>query len=208
MTLNIKLIGKEAERYFDVFDGYNCKIVEHYDDINEHDDIVFCLSYNKIIPEYKLKLPRFGVYVNHSTDLPMGRGWAPIQWSVLKGLNSITVTLFKAVSECDAGPWVYKDTFRIEPHDTIYSLLEKDYVTSKNLILKLLKCISINKLVFHEQAGNVSYWPPRRPEDSCLDTNKTLNELWNNIRICDNENYPAFFMINGHKVIIRYEVLP
>jgi methionyl-tRNA formyltransferase len=57
-----------------------------------------------IIPADILTRPCHEVWVNHSSDLLKARGWAPLQWSVLKGLPEITVTIFKAVAECDAGP--------------------------------------------------------------------------------------------------------
>ena len=33
-----------------------------------------------------------------------------------------------------------------------------------------------------------------------------LIDLWDNIRICDNEKYPAYFYIEGKKITLKYEV--
>jgi methionyl-tRNA formyltransferase len=41
------------------------------------------------------------------------------------------------------------------------------------------------------------------PKDSLLDWNKSLKELYNEIRACDSEEYPAYFIVDGQKVFIK-----
>ena len=43
----------------------------------------------------------------------------------------------------------------------------------------------------------------RTPEDSKLDSTKSLDELFNKIRACDSTRFPAFFLIEGEKVYIK-----
>src|SRR5579863_9147608 len=104
-SLQIALIGREAENYVIDFPGHTCRVIRSLQEISTQDDFVFCLSLTEIIPETLLKRPRHGVWVNHSSDLPCGRGWAPLQWSVLNKLSDVTVTLFKASSGVDDGPY-------------------------------------------------------------------------------------------------------
>ena len=49
------------------------------------------------------------------------------------------------------------------------------------------------------------YNKKRVPEDSLIDVNKPLIELYNKIRSCDQENYPAYFELEGKKVKVRLE---
>ena len=64
------------------------------------------------------------------------------------------------------------------------------------------KEISLNK-----QIGKASYQQKRNPTDSILKLSKdTLENLWEHIRLCDNEQFPAFFEIHGRKVVLKYQV--
>lgn len=190
------------------FEEHECHQLEHHEQIVSDFDVVFCTSYMRLIPQTYLDLPKHGVFINHSTDLPLGRGWAPIQWSVLKGLSEITVTVFKAIDdgECDTGPWAFKGKYDVEIFDTLPHLYEKDRKVSLKLFLKVIKALENNTLVAHDQIGKATFNPRRRPEDSELDSSKPLIELWNHIRVCCNDDYPAFFRINGHKVYLRSQV--
>ena len=204
--LNIKLMGKESRYFEGLFPDENEALIISHKDITPEDDFVFCLSYPKIILEPYISLPRVGVFVNHSSDLPKGRGWAPLQWSVLKQLDMITVTLFKAVTAMDAGDWCFKESYPVEIYDTIYTLYEKDREASKRLLQKAVSAYKTGTLVFHKQTGNPEYWPKRTPNDSQLDSQLSIGELWNHISICDNDAYPAFFRWENCIVFVRYIV--
>jgi methionyl-tRNA formyltransferase len=47
------------------------------------------------------------------------------------------------------------------------------------------------------------YTHKRTLKDSFIDWNEPLRELYNEIRACDPEDYPAFFFVDGRKVCIR-----
>jgi methionyl-tRNA formyltransferase len=206
MPFRIGLIGREASVYVDKFPDHNCRIVSDVSEIQSSDDLIFCVAHSRLIPSYALSRPRFGIWVNHSSDLPTGRGWAPLQWSVIKGLSRVTVTVFKATAECDAGPWAFKASFAIEPQDTIATLRQKDVAISVEMFQCLIQALSDGTLALHEQVGTPSYWRRRAPPDSELDPAQPLANLWDRIRVCDNIDYPAFFRVNGRKVVLRYEV--
>ncbi len=53
------------------------------------------------------------------------------------------------------------------------------------------------------QQGEASHDRRRRPSDSQLDSNQTLAEQFNLLRVVDNQRYPAFFQWCGR----RYELL-
>jgi methionyl-tRNA formyltransferase len=52
------------------------------------------------------------------------------------------------------------------------------------------------------QAGEPSVYPRRTPADSELCVDKTLREQFNLLRIGNNESWPSFFVLNGHKYIL------
>ena len=61
--------------------------------------------------------------------------------------------------------------------------------------------------ILRKQSGKGSYNKKKTPEHSELNTNKTLGELWDEIRVCDNEKYPAWFTILDKKIILKYYIL-
>lgn len=204
--MRIALIGREAEDYANDFPEHDCRVIDTPMDITPGDDLVFCLSLAQLIPAPVLSLPKYGCWVNHSTDLPQGRGWAPLQWSVLNGLSHVTVTLFKATPGMDDGPWAFKERFPIGKTDTIAELYRKDRETSLIAYRKLIDAIAAGKLELHEQTGTATYWRKRTPEDGRLDPSLTLAELWDHIRIADPVRYPAYFLMGDRKVFLRPEV--
>ena len=50
-----------------------------------------------------------------------------------------------------------------------------------------------------------THWPKRNPADSQLDVSKTLSELFDQIRVCDPDRYPAFFELRGHAFKLKIE---
>ena len=54
-----------------------------------------------------------------------------------------------------------------------------------------------------EQNGDATYFSRRYPKDSELDINESLKSQFNLLRVVDNENYPAFFVIHGTKYILK-----
>jgi hypothetical protein len=54
-----------------------------------------------------------------------------------------------------------------------------------------------------EQSGRGSYYPRRRPGDSKVDPDFSLRQVFLQLRVADNDNYPVFFELNGHKYELR-----
>lgn len=207
-VLKITLLGRQAREFADVFGSHAVRIARVHSDIRKDDDLVFCLSHDQIVPQRFLVRPRIGVFVVHSTDLPKGRGWAPLNWSILKGLHKVTVTLFHAQPRVDAGPWYFKTVFPIHPLDTITDLRRKDSAAVRKLLGRFMRALDRGSLSAQPQRGTPEYWPRRTPADSELDAGRPLTELWNQMRACDNADYPAFFRLHGRRIFLRYDVEP
>jgi methionyl-tRNA formyltransferase len=56
-----------------------------------------------------------------------------------------------------------------------------------------------------EQVGSESFYDKRSASDSVLDINKTISEQFNLLRTVNNEAFPAFFEIDGHRYILKIE---
>ena len=155
-------------------------------------DFCFCLSFSRIVSAEVRKQYRHTLVV-HESDLPDGRGWAPMTWQILEGKSRIPVTLIEAVDAVDAGPiylqeWITLDGTELNPE---WRLLQAQ--ATQDLCMQWVKAYPAIVDRARPQAGAGSIYARRRLADSRLDPAKTLAEQFNLLRVVDNESYPAFF---------------
>lgn len=162
-------------------------------------DVCFMLSCTKIVKKDFLDRNKHNIVV-HASDLPEGKGFTPMKWQILEGRNDIPLTLFEAVEACDAGPYYIKDFVHYEGFEMLSELQDK---MAKKIIEMCLHFIAhydtMRPIV---QEGDSTFYPRFKKEDDCLDVNKTLAEHFNHFRIADNERYPLYFEMEGHKYTI------
>lgn len=171
--------------------------------IGESFDIVFILSYHRIINEKNLLKNKHNIVI-HASDLPNGKGWAPMFWQVLEGKNNIIFSMFEASDGVDNGNIYMKEKL----HLTGYELNEELRYKQANFIIKM--CLNFYSQydtykIAIKQSGNESFYKKRTAKDSELNINKTIDEQFNLLRIVDNKNYPAFFYKNNKKYILKIE---
>ena len=165
-------------------------------------DVAFYLScYELIGPKY-LSLHKHNIVI-HESDLPSGKGWSPASWTILSGNNTLTLSLFEMSSRVDAGDIYFKDTVVLDGTEL------KDEWQTKIILKKIEMCQKFLKdYLFTKptpQSGPESFYPKRTPADCELDINKTIEQQFNLLRIVDNDNYPAFFVLNGIKYKLTIE---
>ena len=66
-------------------------------------DLIAVAAYGKILPEYLLRIPRFGCVNIHASLLPEYRGAAPVQRAILDGKSETGVTLMYMSKGLDTG---------------------------------------------------------------------------------------------------------
>lgn len=145
------------------------------------------------------------VLVLHASDLPKGRGWSPYIWDILSGRDEIIVSLIEAEDQIDIGKIWQKIHIAVPNNflvDEINNALFQGEVDLMSWAVEHYKTV-----IPVQQDENVqpTYWPRRTAQDSRLDTNKTLAEQFNLLRVCDPRRYPAFFELNGRKYKLTLE---
>lgn len=165
-------------------------------------DLAIFISCTKIISKDGL-LKNSSNIVCHPSDLPKGKGFSPIAWEILEGLNEITFTLFEANEGIDDGDFYFKEKVFLKGDELNDDLRKIQANTTFNLIYKYVSQFPKNKS--YPQNGNETFYTRRTAQDSELDLNKTINEQFNLLRIVDNDLYPAFFIKNGKKYKIKIE---
>jgi methionyl-tRNA formyltransferase len=181
----------------------NSKIFFDHQEIVNNFDVLFILSYHKIIEESFLKQNKHNIVI-HSSALPKGKGWAPMFWQILEGENQIPFTMFEASNGVDNGDIYMQKNLQLTGYELNEELREKQANFTIEMCLEFLE--NYDELqVPTPQTGEESFYQKRTSKDSELDIHKSIKEQFNLLRIVDNENYPAFFYRNGKKYILKIE---
>lgn len=167
-------------------------------------DLLFLVSCTEIITT-KLRNKYQAALVLHASDLPKGRGWSPHIWDLLSGSEELTVSLIEAEDSVDTGAIMAQRKVKIPMHalwDEINDALFEAEISLIDLAVKDFK--SLLPLA-QPSEGNASYYPKRLPEDSRVETDQSIASLFNKIRVCDPNRFPAFFELHGKKYKIILE---
>jgi methionyl-tRNA formyltransferase len=163
-------------------------------------DFAFLMGCTQILPEQYLKRNKINLVV-HESDLPRGRGWSPIAWQVIEGVNHIPVVLFEARRELDSGPIYLRDAIELDGTELLPEIRKKQGNATIRIILKFLE--QWPSIKPENQTGPAIYLSRRTTANDRLDLSKTLAENFDHLRIVDNERYPAWFEYRGQRYILK-----
>lgn len=176
---------------------HDVKLLHRHNEVVEG-DILVLLSCERIFKALHLNQHNLVV---HESLLPKGKGWSPMTWQVLEGKSVIPVTLFEAKESVDSGDIYDCINIQLDGTELIDELREKQAHATIKVVKEFV--ISYPNIKVRQQEGEESFYPKRRPQDSRLDSSKSIIEQINLLRVCDNERYPAYFEWNGQKFILK-----
>ena len=105
----------------------------------------------------------------------------------------------------DKGDIISQKKFEVTPFDTTKSVYRKAREIEPELLYNSIISIKKGTIKLKKQNDKNSseYSYIRTPKDSLIDQNKSLIDLYNSIRACDYNEYPAFFYVEGEKVLVK-----
>jgi len=206
--MKIAILTSPNQWFVEYAKGLNKKLKDSilfydYKDLISSYDIVFILGYHKIIEEQYLKLNKHNIVI-HESDLPKGKGWAPLFWQILEGKNKIVFSMFEASSGIDDGDIYMKKNLILNGKELNQELRAKQALLTIEMCLEFINNYEKYKLPIN-QSGNETFYKKRQAQDSQLDISKSIEEQFNLLRIVDNKDYPAFFYKNEKKYILKIE---
>jgi len=168
-------------------------------------DLLFLISCSEIIS--KADRAKFkNTLVIHASDLPSGRGWSPHIWEIIHGASQITLSLLEAEDKVDSGKIWKKVKIQI-PKTALYDEIN-EFIFEAELELMSFAVKNFGSIKPQEQSGNdVSFWPKRTPKDSEINSQQSISEQFDLIRVCDPDRFPAFFYKGGKKYILKVEAV-
>jgi methionyl-tRNA formyltransferase len=211
IPISIILLGKGLNKngwkpLQDFFTSKNlhCEMHSTHETILQKCTIGILLGYSCIIPASVLNMAKFGFVVFHSSDLPEGRGFAPIYNTITRNMN-LTQTLCFASEEVDSGNIIAKVRYALygdELEDEVR--LIDDHLTMCLMKDALYPLLSGQVTGSSQEHHDVSWWSRRRPEESKIDPNLQITKLFDHLRALP-ATAPAFFEHRGRKYFLHLE---
>ena len=180
--------------------GFYTKLFYKHENISTQYQVVFILSYFRIIPQNFLDKHQHNLVV-HESALPKGKGWAPLFWQILEGKNKIPIVLIEAAAQMDAGPIYIKDFIQFKGDELNSEIRHQQALKTIEICKRFL--IEYEQLTPKKQKGLSTFYKKRSPKDSILDINKSIKQQFNLLRIVDNTAFPAYFLYKGKRYIIQ-----
>ena len=157
-------------------------------------DVIFFPHWSYLV-EKKI-IDRFKCICFHAAPLPYGRGGSPLQNLITKNFKHMPIYALKMTKNIDAGDIYLKQNLSLKGdlNDIFNAMALK--------ILKMIKIILKKKIKPKKQSGNVLYFKRLKKSNSEITTEKSLNQIYDKIRMLDSDYYPrAFIKIGKFKVI-------
>lgn len=171
---------------------------------NHNFDVLISLGWPWLISNEIIHSVKYAVNV-HPTLLPKYRGFRSGAYILLNNEKESGVTVHMLTEKMDAGEIICQKSFPLSVFDTPKSLKRKTSMIECGVVVEAIEKIENDevKLISQNESEATEFNYVRTPKDSFIDWNKPLKDLYNEIRACDPENYPAFFYVNGEKVCIQ-----
>ena len=167
-------------------------------------ELLISVGFLFILPPEVLKIPRFSINV-HPTLLPKYRGKAAGYYIIRKGERETGVTVHHIDEEVDSGDIIFQERISLDKFDTMKSIMRKTDLVEADLLCRAVIHLKNNTAprIKQDESQATIFQQNRTPEDSMIDWNLPLRDLYNKIRACDSERFPAFFYVDGEKVCLQ-----
>lgn len=146
-------------------------------------ELIIVVAYGKILPEEILEFPKYGCINIHASLLPLLRGAAPIQWSIINGFAKTGVTSMQMDEGLDTGDMLIKGEIEIGENETAGELHDRLSALGADILEKTIDALLKGELAPEKQNHEeFTYAPMLSKELSPVDWNMSAAEIHNKIR--------------------------
>lgn len=170
-------------------------------------DLIVVAAYGKILPQWLLELPKYGVINVHASLLPKYRGASPIQAALLNGERETGVTIMKVIPELDAGDILSQRVVEIGQEDDAQTLHDKLAKVGAELLVETIpKFIRGEIEPRPQEASKATYCPKITKEMGRIDWERGAKEIFNMVRAFT--PWPGAFTYYKGKMVKLTKVRP
>ena len=165
--------------------------------------LIIPINYRKIIKDPS-NFSNFVIF--HSSDLPRGRGWAPIANTILTNQDMYTLTGFQPNTKIDDGKIVSKISMPMSKSYTA-TLLRKWDMELTMISVRIIADKMPNNLLSIEQVTNdATFYERRSPVLNEIFIDAPLSESLNLLRAAENQ-HPCYARIYGTTFKISLDLI-
>lgn len=146
------------------YDRINLKDIKSYF-LEAECELFFVAEYDAIIPVPE-DIPNFRAINTHSSLLPEGRSYYPIEIAMYKGLERTGVTIHKLANDLDAGDIIMQEAFPIFEEDSSIDIYNKCAKVQLEMVKKLMGSFESFWETAMPQNKKCKYW--KRPDEKEL----------------------------------------
>jgi len=141
-------------------------------------DLIVVTAYGRILPLSLLELAPMGCINVHGSLLPLYRGAAPIQWSVIKGDKEVGITVIRMNEGMDTGDMLLKESITPTPDETSGTLFNKLAQLGSETLLNAIKGLKDGTIAATQQDHSQATTAPMlKKSDGLIDWSKKAGEL-------------------------------
>ncbi len=145
------------------------------------------------IPHWSYIIPKeiyenYECVVFHMTDLPYGRGGSPLQNLIVRKHDKTKISALRVIEELDAGAVYLKKEL------SLWGTSEEIFIRANKIIEEMIIEIIENDLEPKEQIGTSTIFKRRTPDMSNIKSLRSIDDLYDYIRMLDAEGYPKAFL--------------
>ena len=146
-------------------------------------DIIITCAYGQIIPSILLDTPKYHAVNVHASLLPKLRGGSPLHRAIMNGYDKTGITIMYMAPGMDDGDIITQSEIVIKDTDNVSDIHDKLSVLGRNLLLETLPSIfnGTNERIKQDEREVTFAYNIKREEEK-LDFNKTVKEVYNQIR--------------------------
>ncbi|MDR3560127.1 MAG: hypothetical protein P4N59_01610 [Negativicutes bacterium] len=182
-------------------DGFLVSVGESLPPAYENYDLVVLWNYRKILNDLD---DAKNVVVFHSSDLPKGKGWAPIYHALADGNEEYVISGILASKDVDSGDMIIQARYKMQSNYTALKIREWDNEICIMMVREIFLHFTNRNFQGVKQMGDESYYPRRKLEDNEIALDSRLADIVNHLRGCEKE-HPAYFLYKGYKYHIHVE---
>ncbi len=114
-------------------------------------DLSVVVAYGQILKPEVLDVPRFGSVNIHGSLLPGLRGAAPVQWAIIRGMDTTGVTIMRMDAGLDSGPMLLRVEEPIVPDESACELAGRLAEIGAEALIETLALLEAGQLVEEPQ---------------------------------------------------------
>lgn len=191
--MNVIAISNDLYANTDLFKKENCVFINDkseftYENLKRINPKYVFLPHWSYIIEEKI-FTNFECIIFHMTDLPFGRGGSPLQNLIEREIYNTKISAIKCVKELDAGDIYLKKDFSIAEGPA-----KEIYKNAAKVMSEMIDEIICSDLKPQKQVGEIIEFKRRIPEMSNIKQLKSINKIYDYIRMLDAPGYPKAYI--------------